>query len=167
MKSLRQIAKQNIVDEIIRTGHSIDIPQSLQPELIQSLSDRFDSKKKITKTDIQNTLKSIKYANDLKRYTKHFFDKNFYGFPLELMKGFTHFIEYAYENHIISKFLKSKKDFRVFEFHNDSNYYQYVSITYSLHFYIVLFKYSSKIYLLLYDTETHNLHFALPISEDY
>lgn len=167
MKSLYEKAGQTLVDEIIRTGNEFSIPQTLQPQILKSLYDRLQIKKKITKSDIQDTIKYIKYTTDLQKYTKRFFDKNFYGFPLELMKGFNNFIEYTYENQIIPKFIKSKKSFRTFEFTNDSDFYNFISITIVLHFYIVLLKYKSKIYLLLYDTEDHHLHFALPISEDY
>lgn len=167
MKSLFDTAKQKMIDEILRSGEEFNIPQSLQPQIMKSLHDRLQIKKKITKSDIKNTIKYIKYTADLQNYTKHFYDKNFYGFPLELMKGFNGFIDYVYENKIIPKFLKSKLLFRSFEFLNDDIFYNFTAITVVLHFYIILFKYKSKLYLMLYDTEGHHLHFALPISEDY
>jgi hypothetical protein len=54
-----------------------------------------------------------------------------------------------------------------FKFDNDDFIYNFISTTTELNFFIILLKYKSKIYLLLYDTEVHNLHFALPISGDY
>lgn len=168
MKSLFNTAKQKLVDSIIRQAErqKIEIPQSLQPQIMEALLDRIESKKEITKSDIKNTIKYIKYTTDLKNYTKNFFNKDYYGFPLELLIGFNDFIYYAYENRIIPKFIESKKLFQNFEFFNDLDF-QHISINLELDFYIVLCKYKSKVFMMLYDTEVHNLHFALPISEDY
>lgn len=166
MKSLRQYSIQTLVDQIMRTGKEYTISQDLIPQIQNSISKRLELKKKITKSDIRDSIKYIKYTTDLKNYTNHFFDKNYYGFPLELMNGFNEFIEYAYDTKIIPKLKKSKKLFRNYKFSNTYPY-QYISTHISLHFYIVLLKYKSKIYLMLYDTESHQLHFALPISEDY
>ena len=166
MKTLLQNSIQTMIDEILRTGKEYEIPDDLKPQLQKSLSKRLESKKKITKSDIKESIKYIKYTKDLQNYTKHFFDKNYYGFPLELLIGFNNFIYYVYQNQVIPKFIESKKLFKNFEFFNNHDY-QHISIHFSLHFYIVLCKYKSKVFMMLYDTEVHNLHFALPISEDY
>jgi hypothetical protein len=155
-----------MIDEILRTGKEYEIPDDLKPLLEKSLLKRLELKNKITKSDIKESIKYIKYTKDLQSYTKHFFDKNYYGFPLELMSGFNNFIYYVYAKKIIPKFKTSKKLFRSFEFFNEYDY-QYISTPYVLHFFIILLKYKSKVFLMLYDTEVHNLHFALPISEDY
>jgi hypothetical protein len=86
MKSLLQNSIQTIVDQILRTGKEFAIPQDLIPQVQKSISNRLELKKKITKSEIKNTIKYIKYTTDLKNYTEHFFDKNYYGFPLELLK---------------------------------------------------------------------------------
>jgi len=166
MKSLRQHSVQTLVDQILRTGKEYSIPQDLIPQIQKSITKRLELKKKITKLDIRDSMKYIKYTADLKNYVKHFFDKDYYGFPLELMAGFYEFIDYAYNHKIIPKLKKSKKLFRNFEFSNKYNY-QFISTHIVLHFYIVLLKYKSKIYLMLYDSEYQQLHFALPVSEDY
>lgn len=168
MRKLYESAKQTVVDEILRTGKELNIPQTLQPQIMKSIQNRLQIKRKITKSDIKNTIKYMKYTNDLKNYTtKNFFDKSYYGFPLELLRGFDAFIDYAYENKIIPKLMKSKKMFETFPFNNRDEIYNFISLTIVLPFYIVLLKYKSKMFLLLYDMEEHNLHFALPISEDY
>lgn len=167
MKTLHTIARQSLVDQILRTGHKINVPEPLQPQIQQVISKRLDTKKKITKSDIKKKKKYISYTKDLQAYPQRFFDPNFYGFPLELLKGFNNFIDYAYEQQIIPKFIRSKQQFRTFEFNNDNDYYEFISTLVGMHFYIVLLKYKSKIFLMLYDTYDHYLHFALPISEDY
>lgn len=167
MKSLFETARQTVVDEVIRSGREIHLPQSLQPQVMRSLHDRLQTKKKITRSDIKKTIRYIKYTSDLRGYTKHFFDKNYYGLPLELLKGFNNFIDHVYDNDMLQKFSRSRQLFRSFEFNNSTDYYNFTSTTIMLHFYIILLKYKAKLYILLYDTESHNLHFALPICQDY
>jgi hypothetical protein len=121
----------------------------------------------VTKYEIKNKIKYIKYTSDLQRYTQRFFNKNYYGFPFELIKGFNDIIDYIYEHEIIQGFMTSKKEFRTFKFNNEFSNYQFISTPLVLYFYVILLKYKSKIFILLYDTEVHHLHFALPISHDY
>jgi hypothetical protein len=168
MKNLLDFSKQKLVDEVLRTGKEYELPDDLKILVEQELNKRLKLKEKITKSEIKDTIKYIRYTNDLKKYvSKQFFDSNFYGFPLELLRGFHHFIDTFYEQNIYSKFQKSKKLFRNFQFDNRDITYNFISTTISLHFYITLLKYKSKIFLLLYDTESHHLHFALPISQEY